>query len=66
VEWHPESGELTTFEGRIEAARIWTGEDERDAHLRAPTSSTSKTTPDLVRGRFTARVGGTTSRRWPT
>jgi len=30
---HPLS---STFEGEIDVTRIWTGEDDRDAHLRAP------------------------------
>ena len=39
---HPLS---STFGGEIDVTRIWTGEDDRDAHLPRPTSSTSRTTP---------------------
>jgi len=33
----------TSFEGVIDAAKLWTGESDRDAHLRSADSSTSTT-----------------------
>jgi polyisoprenoid-binding protein YceI len=33
-----------TFEGEIDATGIWTGEPQRDEHLRSADSSTSRTT----------------------
>jgi hypothetical protein len=35
IEWDRESFAGTTFEGRMDAARIWTGEETRDEHLRS-------------------------------
>ena len=35
VEWDREALEQTAFAGRIDATRLWTGEPERDAHLRS-------------------------------
>jgi hypothetical protein len=51
VEWDRESFERTTFEGRMDAARIWTGEEARDEHLRSADFFDVETpSPDLLRG----------------
>jgi polyisoprenoid-binding protein YceI len=49
----------TTFEGRIDATRIWTGEPNRDAHLRSADFFDVENHPAITfAGRFTDRVGG--------
>ncbi len=35
IDWDLAHCETTTFAGRIDATRLWTGEEERDAHLRS-------------------------------
>jgi polyisoprenoid-binding protein YceI len=58
VEWDRESFERTTFEGRMDAARIWTGEEVRDEHLRSADFFDVETHPLIsFEGRFTDRVG---------
>lgn len=48
----------TTFEGRIDATRIWTGEDDRDAHLRSADFFDVENHPAITfAGRFTDRIG---------
>jgi len=36
LEFDPESPHLSSVEATIEAAGIWTGQTQRDAHLRSP------------------------------
>jgi polyisoprenoid-binding protein YceI len=48
----------TTFQGVIEAAKLWTGEPERDAHLRSADFFDVEHHPVITfAGRFTERVG---------
>ncbi len=49
-----------TFAGEIDAAEIWTGEAERDAHLRSADFLDVANHPKITfEGRFTDRTGGT-------
>jgi polyisoprenoid-binding protein YceI len=49
-----------TFEGVIDAAGIWTGEPQRDAHLRAADFLDVENHPAITfQGRFTERTGDT-------
>jgi polyisoprenoid-binding protein YceI len=48
----------STFEGEIDATRIWTGQPERDAHLRSADFLDVENHPTIAfSGRFTERVG---------
>src|SRR5947199_804558 len=50
-----------TFEGEIDAAGIWTGEPDRDAHLRSADFSDVENHPKMTfTGRFNERSGATT------
>ena len=58
IEWDLAHCADTTFAGRIDATRIWTGEEERDAHLRSADFLGVENHPDITfTGRFTERVG---------
>jgi polyisoprenoid-binding protein YceI len=49
-----------TFQGEIDAAGIWTGQPERDAHLRAADFLDVENHPKITfQGRFTERTGDT-------
>jgi polyisoprenoid-binding protein YceI len=48
----------TTFHGEIDATKLWTGEPERDAHLRSADFFDVETHPRIAfNGRFTERTG---------
>lgn len=52
---HPLS---TTFEGEIDVTRIWTGEDERDGHLRTADFFDVESHPTMsFSGRISERIG---------
>jgi polyisoprenoid-binding protein YceI len=60
VEWDRERFEATTFQGRIDATGLWTGEPERDAHLRSADFFDVENHPLIsFEGRFTERIGDT-------
>src|SRR4051794_35305616 len=50
-----------TFQGEIDATRIWTGEPQRDEHLRSADFLDVENHPGIAfSGRFTERTGATT------
>jgi polyisoprenoid-binding protein YceI len=58
MEFDPASFGETTFEGVIDATRLWTGEPDRDAHLRSGDFLDVENHPRLpFAGRFVERVG---------
>jgi polyisoprenoid-binding protein YceI len=60
VEWDRESCERTTFQGCIDARGVWTGEDQRDEHLRSADFFDVENHPLIeFDGRFTERIGDT-------
>jgi polyisoprenoid-binding protein YceI len=58
VEFDPDRPMDTTFEGRMDATRLWTGEPTRDAHLRSDDFFGVESHPAITfTGRFTERPG---------
>jgi len=60
MEWDRDDPLETTFGGAIDARKLWTGEPDRDAHLRGPDFFDTERQPTIAfDGRFTERVGDT-------
>jgi polyisoprenoid-binding protein YceI len=58
VELHRDDPLASTFEGEIDATKIWTGEADRDAHLRSSDFFDVENYPTIgFRGRFVERTG---------
>jgi polyisoprenoid-binding protein YceI len=60
IEFDPDQPMETVFEGEIDAAKIWTGEPDRDAHLRSADFLDVDTHPTIrFTGRTVERTGDT-------
>jgi polyisoprenoid-binding protein YceI len=60
VHWDLDDCMQTTFEGAIDARKLWTGEPDRDQHLRSADFFDVETHPEIgFTGRITERVGDT-------
>lgn len=60
IEWDRDDPLSTTFEGTIDARRLWTGEADRDEHLRSADFFDVEREPTInFRGRVSERTGDT-------
>ena len=60
MEWDRDDPLATSFEGSIDARQLWTGEAERDAHLRSPDFFDVEREPTIFfAGRVAERTGDT-------
>jgi polyisoprenoid-binding protein YceI len=58
VEFDPDRPRETSFEGRMDATRLWTGEPARDEHLRSADFFDVESHPAIAfAGRFTEQTG---------
>jgi polyisoprenoid-binding protein YceI len=60
MQFDPDTPLETTFAGEMDATKLWTGEPERDAHLRSADFFDVDNHPTIAfQGRFTERTGDT-------
>ena len=60
MQFDPDAPLDATFAGQMDASRLWTGEPERDAHLRSADFFDVDNHPTIAfQGRFTERIGDT-------